>query len=243
MEKNIEYKHNYIKEVRKIDSELEKFEKDIGYTFKNKNLLKTALTHTSYAYENRVKSYERLEYLGDSILEFISSKYLYENFDKLSEGEMTKVRAYAVCEDSLYQIALKHNFSDFLYLGKSEKATHTDKKAILADCVEAVIAAIYLDSNNIDIVQNFILDNIKDQVEFASKNVGVKDYKTVLQEKLQVHGEVLIKYTIIKEEGPDHDKTFTAEVRCDGNKLATGSGRSKKSAEMEAARKAIELLN
>jgi len=225
-----------------MDNNFEIFEKNIGYEFKDKSLLKTALTHTSYAYENKVKSYERLEYLGDSILEFISSKYLFENFQNLSEGEMTKVRAYAVCEDSLYKIALKHNFSDFLYLGKSEKATNTNKKAILADSVEAVIAAMYLDSDDIKIAQKFILENIKDEVEFASHNVGVKDYKTVLQEKLQEHGEVQIKYTIIKEEGPDHNKTFTAEVECDGRKLATGIGRSKKNAEMEAARKAIELL-
>ena len=221
----------------------EMFEKNIGYNFKNKTLLEKALTHTSYAYENKVESYERLEYLGDSILEFISSKYLFENYKNLSEGEMTKVRAYAVCEDSLYKIALKHNFSDFLYLGKSEKATNTNKKAILADSVEAVIAAMYLDSQDINVVQEFILENIKEQVEYASKNVGVKDYKTVLQEKLQIHGEVLIKYNIINETGPDHDKTFTAEVECDGKKLASGTGRSKKAAEMEAARKAIELLD
>ncbi len=221
---------------------LEVLEKEIGYIFKNKNLLKNALTHTSYAYENKVKSYERLEYLGDSILEFISSKYLFENFEKLSEGEMTKVRAYAVCEDSLYKIALEHNFSDFLYLGRSEKMSNTNKKAILADSVEAVIAAMYLDSNNIEIVQDFILQNIKEQVEFASKHIGIKDYKTCLQEKLQENGEVQIKYNIIKEEGPDHNKTFTAEVECEGKKLATGTGRSKKSAEMEAARKAIKIV-
>ena len=226
-----------------MDISLKKFEQNIGYEFKNLNLLKTALTHTSYAYENKTKSYERLEYLGDSILEFISSKYLFENFQELSEGEMTKVIAYAVCENSLYEIAVKHNFSDFLYLGKSEKSTKTDKKAILADCVEAVIAAIYLDSNDIKIVQNFILENIKDAVEYASKNVGVKDYKTVLQEKLQENGEVNIRYNIINESGPDHNKTFTAEVECDGKKLASGTGRSKKGAEMEAARKAIELLS
>ena len=226
-----------------MDISLKKFEQNIGYEFKNLNLLKTALTHTSYAYENKTKSYERLEYLGDSILEFISSKYLFENFQELSEGEMTKVRAYAVCENSLYEIAVKHNFSDFLYLGKSEKSTKTDKKAILADCVEAVIAAIYLDSNDIKVVQNFILENIKDAVEYASKNVGVKDYKTVLQEKLQENGEVNIKYNIINESGPDHNKTFTAEVECDEKKLASGTGRSKKGAEMEAARKAIELLS
>ncbi len=225
-----------------MEKNLDVFQNDIGYKFKNINLLEKALTHTSYAYENNVESYERLEYLGDSILEFISSKYLFENFKNLSEGEMTKVRAYAVCEDSLYKIALKHNFSDFLYLGKSEISTNTNKKAILADTVEAIIAAIYIDSNDINVVQEFIINNIKDAVEYASQNVGVKDYKTVLQEMLQIHGEVQIKYNIIKEDGPDHNKTFTAEVECDGKKLAIGSGRSKKIAEMEAARKAIELI-
>ncbi len=225
-----------------LKNDLEVFEKNIGYSFNNKELLKTALTHTSYAYENKVKSYERLEYLGDSILEFISSKYLFENFEKLTEGEMTKVRAYAVCEDSLYKIAIKHNFSDFLYLGRSEKMSNTDKKAILADSVEAVIAAMYLDSQSINVVQDFVMENIKPQVEFASHHIGVKDYKTVLQEKLQEHGEVQIKYNIINEEGPDHNKTFTAEVECDGKKLAVGIGRSKKMAEMEAARKAIKIL-
>ena len=216
-----------------------KFEEKIGYTFKDKTLLKNALTHTSYAYEFKVKSNERLEYLGDSILEFISSKYLFENYNKLTEGEMTKVRAYAVCEDSLYKVAIQNNFSDFLFLGKSEKSSKSDKKAILADSVEAVIAAIYLDSN-MDNAEKFILENIKDAIEYASKNVGLKDYKTVLQEKLQVHGEVIIKYNIIKEVGPDHDKTFTAEVECDGKKLATGTGRSKKQAEMDAAKNALE---
>lgn len=216
-----------------------KFEEKIGYTFKDKTLLRNALTHTSYAYEFKVKSNERLEYLGDSILEFISSKYLFENYNKLTEGEMTKVRAYAVCEDSLYKVAIKNNFSDFLFLGKSEKSSKSDKKAILADSVEAVIAAIYLDSN-IDNAEKFILENIKDAIEYASKNVGLKDYKTVLQEKLQVNGEVIIKYNIIKEVGPDHNKTFTAEVECDGKKLATGTGRSKKQAEMDAAKNALE---
>lgn len=221
---------------------LEELEKSIGYTFKNKELLKTALTHTSYAYENNVKSYERLEYLGDSILEFISSEYLFENFENLSEGEMTKVRAYSVCEDSLYEIANKHNFSDFLYLGKSEIASKDNKKAIIADTVEAVIAGIYLDCKDINIVKKFIIENIADTVEYASHNVGVKDYKTVLQEKLQATGNVVIKYNIIKESGPDHRKEFTAEVLCNNKSLATGSGRSKKSAQMEAARKAIEIL-
>ena len=218
---------------------METLEKSIGYTFANKNLLKNALTHTSYAYENKVQSNERLEYLGDSILEFVSSKYLFEHFKNLSEGEMTKVRAYAVCEESLYKIAEKHNFSDFLYLGKSEKMSHTIKKALIADSVEAVIAAIYLDGG-LPSAEKFILENIKEYIEFASKNVGMKDYKTVLQEELQKKGEVSIQYCLVKEEGPDHEKIFTIEVECDGKKLAQGTGKSKKKAEMEAAKKALE---
>ena len=122
-------------------------ERSIGYEFENKELLKKALTHTSYAYENNVESNEKLEFLGDSILEFVSSKYLFNNYKDLKEGEMTKVRATVVCEESLYKIALKHNFSDFLYLGKSESSNKANlSKAILADTVEALIAAIYLDS-------------------------------------------------------------------------------------------------
>lgn len=219
---------------------LEKLENSIGYTFKNKQLLENALTHTSYAYEKHIASNEKLEFLGDSILEFISSKYLYNNFPKLSEGEMTKVRATIVCEESLYKIAKKHNFSDFLFLGKSELACHKEARpAIMADSVEAVIAAIYFDAG-LEEAERFIIENLKEEAELASKNVGQKDYKTVLQEKLQVHGEVHIKYEIIKEEGPDHDKKFTARVSCNNKILATGEGKTKKNAEMEAARKALK---
>ena len=216
-------------------------ENNIGYSFKNKNLLKEALTHTSYAYENKVKSNERLEYLGDSILEFVISEYLFLKYNNLSEGEMTKVRANVVCEDSLYEIAKRHNFSDFLLLGKSEKHSQNSKKAIMADSVEAVIAAIFLDSD-VECAKKIIIDNLKDFVEIASKNVGMKDYKTVLQEKLQVHGEVKIKYVVLKEEGPDHDKTFIVEVSCDDKVLATGKGKNKKHAEMEAAKNALQIL-
>ena len=221
---------------------MEKLEKNIGYTFKNKELLKKALTHTSYAYENGVESNEKLEFLGDSILEFISSIYLFKNYSNLKEGEMTKVRASVVCEKSLYKVAKRHNFSDFLYLGKSERISGgEDRPAILADSVEAVIAAIYLDGG-IEVAQKFIDENLKEEIEIASKNVGQKDYKTVLQEKLQQNGEVEIKYIILRETGPDHDKTFEAQVECNHKKLAVGEGKSKKQAEMEAARKALENL-
>ena len=224
--------------------ELKILEDRLGYTFKNKNLLKIALTHTSYAYENKVQSYERLEYLGDSILEFISSQYLFDNYKKLSEGEMTKVRASAVCEKNLYKVAIKLGFSDFLFLGKSEKSVHANKvkMAILADVVEAVIAAIYLDSNDIELVRKFIVENIKQDIEYASNHVGVEDYKTVLQEKLQANGDVKISYVIIAEDGPDHCKTFTARVDCNGKELAIGVGKSKKQAEMAAAKSAIDSM-
>ena len=221
---------------------LEKLEQEIGYTFKNKELIEKALTHTSYAYEHNKESNEKLEYLGDSILEFISSKYLFNTYKNLREGEMTKVRAAVVCEDSLYKIATKHNFSDFLYLGKSEILNNGRySKAILADSVEAVIAAMYLDSD-INQVEKFIIDNLKEPIEIATKNVGNKDYKTVLQEKLQIHGNVNIKYTIIKEEGPDHDKTFESKVEVNGKQIGLGTGKSKKASEMMAAKKALEIL-
>ena len=221
---------------------LEELEKSIGYEFKNKELLKTALTHTSYAYENNVESNEKFEFLGDSILEFLSSKYLFNNYKKLKEGEMTKVRATVVCEESLHKIALKHNFSDFLYLGKSESSNKANlSKAILADAVEALIAAIYLDSN-LENAEVFIVNNLQEPIKVASKNVGIKDYKTVLQEKLQIHGNVEIKYTILKESGPDHNKVFESKVECDGKLLGKGTGKTKKASEMAAAKDALNNL-
>lgn len=221
---------------------MEKIEQKLGYEFQNKELLKKALTHTSYAYEKNIESNEKLEYLGDSILEFITSKYLYFNYPKLTEGEMTKVRASVVCEKSLHKVAKLHDFSDFLYLGKSEQLSGgKNRPAILADSVEAVIAAIYIDGG-IEPAEKFIIENLKKEIEQASEHVGIKDHKTVLQEKLQIHGDVKIEYEIIKETGPDHDKSFEAQVKCNGKILAKGKGKSKKEAEMQAAKKALEEL-
>ncbi len=227
-------------EVEKI-KKLQGLEENIGYTFKNINLLKNALTHTSYANEHNIQSNEKLEFLGDSILEFISSDYMYKKYTTLKEGEMTKVRATVVCEESLYKVAKMHNFSDFLYLGKSEVMTGGNKRpAILADSVEAVIAALYIDGG-LEVAKKFIIDNLKDEIEIATKNVGRKDYKTVLQEELQKNGDVNIEYKIINESGPDHDKSFEAQVLLNGKSLATGKGKSKKEAEMQAAKKALEM--
>ena len=197
---------------------MEELEQNIGYTFSNKELLRKALTHTSYAYEHNVESNEKLEFLGDSILEFVSSEYMYNKYTNLKEGEMTKVRATVVCEKSLFKIATLHNFSDFLNLGKSEVMTGGNKRpAILADSVEAVIAAMFIDGG-LEPAKKFIIENLKDEIEVATKHVGEKDYKTVLQEELQKNGDVKIQYKIIKESGPDHNKTVEAEVSLNGKK-------------------------
>ena len=221
--------------------ELEELEKNIGYTFKNKELLKQALRHTSYANERNIESNEKLEFLGDSILEFITSKYIYKNYPNLKEGEMTKVRATVVCGNSLSEVAKLHNFSDFLYLGKSEQKTGRKSLAILEDSVEAMIAAIYLDGG-LEPAEKFIVENLKNDILDATKHVGDKDYKTVLQEKLQEHGDVKIEYKTIGESGPDHNKTFEADVEVNGKFLAKGKGKSKKEAQMQAAKKALENL-
>lgn len=221
---------------------IDKIEKSIKYSFNNKDLLKTALTHTSYANENGIPSYEKLEFLGDSILEFISSKYLYNKYTNLTEGELTKVRAQVVCEDSLKEVAKKHKFYNYILVSKSEQISGGNRKsAILADCVEAVIAAIYFDGG-LECAEEFIVDNLNETIEYATNHIGMKDYKTVLQEKLQENGEVHIEYNILKESGPDHDKTFEVEVSCNKNVLAKGIGKSKKMAEMEAAKEALRKL-
>lgn len=226
-------------EIEKLEK-LEELEKNIGYKFKDIKLLQNALTHTSYAYEHGVPSNEKLEFLGDSILEFVSSEYMYNKYQNLQEGQLTKVRATVVCGKSLYNVAKKHNFGDFMYLGKSELKTSENKRtAILEDSVEAVIAAIFIDGG-LEQAKKFIIDNLKDAIDIATKHVGEKDYKTVLQEELQKNGEVKIEYTIIGETGPDHDKTFEAEVSLNGKVLAKGKGKSKKEAEMQAAKKALE---
>ena len=220
----------------------EKLEESIQYVFKNKELLKKALTHTSYAYEKGIESNEKLEFLGDSILEFISSRYIYTHYKKLKEGEMTKVRAEVVCEDSLYKVAVKHNFSDFILVGKSEIHNKGNfKPAILADSIEATIAAIYFDGG-LEEAEKFIINNLKEAIEISTRHVGMKDFKTVLQEKLQENGEVSIKYTVIRETGPDHDKVFTVKVEVNGKELATGEGKTKKHAEMNAAEVALKKL-
>ena len=215
------------------------FEKVIGYQFKNPKLLETALTHSSYAHENGSKEYnEKVEFLGDAVLELISSEYIFNTYKGLSEGEMTKARAYTVCEESLADVANKYGFSDFLLVGKCEtKVNGKYRASILADAVEAIIGAIYLDSG-FESAKEFILPNLYSRMEEFIRG-GNKDYKTQLQEILQAHGDAKIEYKIVDSIGPEHNKTFVAEVYCDGKLLGNGRGKNKKEAEMEAAKNAM----
>ncbi len=216
-------------------------EDKIGYQFKDKTLIKTAMSHTSYANEGKGRtSNERLEFLGDAILELIASDYIFKTYPKMPEGEMTKTRAYAVCEDSLAIVANRFGFSDFLLVGKCENRINEKyRNSILADSVEATIGAIYIDSG-LEKAREFILPNIIPQIEDYIAHGG-KDYKTRLQEKLQEHGDVKISYLLIGERGPDHAKIFDVQVMCNGKVLGQGEGRSKKEAEMDAAKNALKI--
>ncbi len=222
---------------------MREFEKNIGYEFRNKRLLSTALCHSSYANESKkgLQSNERLEFLGDSVLSIVVSEYLYKHFSHMPEGELTKFRASLVCEKSLHKQAQKLHLGEYLMLGKGEELTGgRERPSILADAVEAVIAAIYLDSN-LEQARNFILSILHEDL-VPEKLEEAKDYKTILQEIIQQNKEEKVSYCLVEESGPDHDKRFTVEVRLNSNVIGRGTGRSKKDAEQAAAREALALM-
>lgn len=215
----------------------------IGYRFKNITLLQRALTHSSYANEHwhdSLKSNERLEFLGDSILGMVVAEYLYHNFSDRLEGELTRMRADMVCERSLAQIAEKLELGKHLLLGKGEEQSGgRNRPSILADAVESVLAACFLDGG-MEVaeafIHKFVLCNVPVRV---MKNV---DYKTALQELVQQKKNQQISYQLVGESGPDHDKKFAVEVSLNGTVVGKGVGTSKKRAEQEAARVAMETL-
>jgi ribonuclease-3 len=219
------------------------FQKIIQYNFKNENLLKNALTHSSYINEGKSPqsgNNERLEFLGDAILDAVISDYLYSRLDNVEEGELTKLRAVIVCERSLAVCGSRISIGSYLRLGKGEENSGGRKRgSIIADALEAVIGAVYLDGGW-NVVQNFVIRTFSDLIEDAVSGKLHTDYKTEIQEKLQAHGEADISYVIEKEEGPDHDKTFYANLVFQGRVIGSGSGRSKKEAEQQAAKQALE---
>ncbi len=216
-----------------------------NYTFQNPALLQNALTHSSYANENRdkgIRNNERLEFLGDSVLGLICARYIYSEYRALPEGELTKLRAAIVCENSLYEFAMQIDLGEKLLLGRGERVGGGSKRpSVLADAVEAVLAAIYLDGG-MEAAQGFILDFIKTKAEEVVKNHRVMDYKTTLQEIVQKNHEEVLSYRLKSESGPDHDKRFVMEVLINSNVLAEGTGHSKKLAEQAAAKAALELM-
>jgi len=220
---------------------MDKLEEKIGYHFHDRELLTTALTHSSYANEKHgeAQSYERLEFLGDSILGLVTAEFLYTHEPCLPEGRMTRLRAELVCEVSLHKTALELGLGRYMRLGRGEEHTGgRERPSILADMVEAIIAAMYLDSG-MDQARSFILERILHDVEFGDSHRSA-DYKTQLQELVQRRSNQVITYRLKGESGPDHDKTFLFEVLINGETCGEGSGKTKKEAEQMAAHKALE---
>lgn len=214
----------------------------IGYTFRDPQLLENALTHSSYANEgNRgLKSNERLEFLGDSVLGFITAGYLFSN-EGGQEGELTRLRASLVCEKALSSYARELGLGECLLLGKGEqRGGGAERASILADAFEAVIAALYLDGG-LQVAETFILPFLKEELSHQ-RRPQFRDYKTALQEIVQQNPEERLEYELKGESGPDHNKRFTVEVHLNSNVIGTGCGRSKKEAEQMAAREALKLM-
>lgn len=224
---------------------MEGLETKLEYRFRSRNLLLEALTHSSYANEHRamgLHSNERLEFLGDSVLGFVTAEYLFEKHPDLPEGDLTRIRAALVCEESLHEVALRLGLGSYLRLGKGEELGGGRKRpSILADATEAVFAAVYLDggiSAASLLIHRVLLDCQKEETVEEKR----RDYKTVLQELVQRRPDQELHYEMLRDYGPDHCKTFVAEVRLSGESVGIGEGRSKKEAEQMAAKAALEHL-
>ena len=224
---------------------MQELERKIGYRFRDRRLLETALTHSSYANERRdegCESYERLEFLGDSILGHVTADFLYRQEPTIPEGRMTRLRAELVCEASLHRIAQSLDLGRYMRLGKGEERTRgRERPSILADMVESLIAAMYLDSGSLEQPRRFILEELLQQADLGEQHQS-EDYKTMLQELVQRRPNQKIGYELLSESGPDHDKTFCFRVTINGQAVGEGSGRSKKEAEQMAAKQALEAM-
>lgn len=222
--------------------DFEELERAIGYTFKTRMYLKRALTHSSYSGGKNNGSNERLEFLGDAVLQLTVSRYLFTNMTTVPEGGLTKLRASIVCENSLYNFAKKIDLGKYIYLGKGEEMTGgRDRRSILADAFEAVIAAVYLDGG-FDEAQAMIMRFVPDIEDIKSGKVRLGDYKTILQEIIQQNPEEKISYEVTENEDDHHHKEFSANVLLNDQVIGSGVGKSKKEAEQAAAKEAIELM-
>ncbi|MGN0504330.1 MAG: ribonuclease III [Ruminococcus sp.] len=219
------------------------FQAKIGYEFKNISLLSEALTHSSFSNENKnkIKCNERLEFLGDSVLSLVVTNYIFLNFKQLPEGDLTQLRASLVCEKTLYKFAKMIDLGRVIKLSRGERhGGGADRPSILSDAFEALIAAIFLDGGY-ESARDFIMNFIPDEIKNIHKK-PIKDYKTTLQEIVQKNPGERLEYRLIGESGPDHDKHFVSEVLLNSNSIGRGGGKSKKEAEQQAAREALELM-
>lgn len=220
---------------------MEVFEAKIGYSFSDRNYLETALTHSSYANEHKTKSNERLEFLGDSVLSLIVSENLFLRFIDDNEGDLSKIRASLVCEKGLFELAKKIDLQNYIKLGKGEESTGGRNRAsVVSDAFEALLAAIFLDSD-FKTAKSWLLSLMEEELKTAAQKPS-NDYKTIIQEITQKGGKGKVSYCLVSESGPDHDKKFVCACLVDGIKICEGTGKSKKDAEQIAAKKAIELL-
>ena len=220
---------------------MESLENRLGYRFRNRELLAEALNHSSYANEHRggLGSNERLEFLGDSVLGFVSAEYLFQGHPDLPEGDLTRMRAALVCEQSLYEVARELELGSCLKLGRGEEAGGgRERQSILADATEAVFAAVYLDGG-IEKARELIIRVLLSRGPAAEER---RDYKTTLQEVVQRRSGQVLTYHMLAQSGPDHNKKFLFEVRLNGESVGRGEGRSKKEAEQAAARDALEKM-
>ena len=225
-----------------IHSDISLLEEKIGYQYSNKELLKQALTHSSFANEQRInksEDYERLEFLGDAVLELVSSEFLFKNNPDMSEGRLTRLRSSMVCEPALAYCAKDLELHQFIRLGKGEEQTGGRRRdSIISDVMEAVIGSLYLDGGLLvakNFIDKFILSDLDNKILFY-------DAKTVLQEKVQENPKNTLQYCLVREEGPDHEKVFEVEALINGEVVSSGSGKTKKAAEQQAAYAAILKL-
>ena len=220
-------------------------EEETGYVFRNKELLALALTHSSYANENKSgnrANNERLEFLGDAVLELVISEYVFKHFGDMPEGGLTKLRAGIVCEPTIAKKARELSFNRYVFLGKGEEQSRENMRdSILADTFEAVTGAIYLDGG-LAAAKNFLLRVLSEEISELKTSYRNLDCKTRLQEVVQRSGKKTLSYTITDERGPDHNKIFAAQVNLNGEPLGAGEGRSKKEAEQSAAYDALQKL-
>ncbi|MBS5724712.1 MAG: ribonuclease III [Clostridiales bacterium] len=224
-------------------------EKTVGYYFRNRALLQTALTHSSYTNELRSKGVEsrcneRLEFLGDSVLSVIVSRFLFQEFDSRQEGDLTKIRAAVVCEKALAKYAAKISLGEYLLLGHGEdKNDGRHRPSITADAFEALLGAFYLDSGyDCDKIEKFLLPFVKEEIADSGEDASFMDYKTALQQIVQQANGEKLRYVLVGESGPDHDKSFQVEARLNSNVIGHGTGNTKRAAEQNAAREALELF-